>query len=144
MNRSVRGPVLGFDYGDKRIGVAVGEALTGGARPLATIGPDWTRIAALLREWKPAACVVGLPLAADGAEQPVTTRARQFAAALRKRAGGIPVHTCDERHSSLAAASALKMRRSGGRAARDVQIDAVAACLILEQWLSQNPVQAPS
>lgn len=131
----MNGPVLGFDYGDKRIGIAIGEALTRSARPLATVGQDWPRIEALLREWRPSACVVGLPLTADGGEQPVTTRARQFAAALRKRAG-VPVHTCDERHSSLAAASEIKIRRAEGRGAS--QIDAVAACLILEQWLNRN------
>jgi len=136
----VSGTVLGFDYGDKRIGVAVGETFTRSARPLATLAQDWPRIIGLIEEWRPSACVVGLPLTADGETQAVTTRALQFAATLRKRSG-LPVHTCDERHSSLAAETTIKLRKAEGRrrAGAPSEIDAVAACLILEQWLNQTP-----
>jgi len=79
------GCILGFDYGERRIGIAVGEHLTRTARPLTTLTshdgkPDWTAIHHLLEEWRPARLVVGLPLHLDGKEQPMTDRARRFGA----------------------------------------------------------------
>lgn len=133
---------LGFDFGLKRIGVAVGERLTGSARPLRTLGRDWTGIDALLREWAPEGLVVGLPLAEDGGEQPMTRHARQFADALRQRSG-LPVYTCDERYSSLAADSLLRetrrQARGDRRRARSSDTDQEAARILLEQWLTQLP-----
>lgn len=126
---------LGFDYGSKRIGVAIGDSITCSARPLRTLAEDWPAIRALIAEWRPAALVVGLPLTEDGGEQKITPRARRFAQALAQHSG-LPVYTCDERYSTLAAESEL--RAQAGRRGSRPPLDAVAASIILEQWLQQN------
>lgn len=133
---------LGFDYGAKRIGVAVGDAVTGSARPLPTVAngrqPDWDKLAKALKEWRPAGCVVGLPVDLDGNDQAITTQARAFAEQLRSRYG-VPVYLCDERLSSRAADDELRNARADGRKNRRVRSgdrDGVAARLILEQWLA--------
>ncbi|HET8941473.1 MAG TPA: Holliday junction resolvase RuvX [Rudaea sp.] len=140
--------VLGFDYGAKRIGVAVGNALTG-ARALDVIGngdrgPDWQRIEALLREWRPGALLIGLPLTMDGEEQANSRAARAFAAALEQRFG-LRTDLVDERLSSHAAASRFAARRASGQARRKhaQALDAVAAEIIIETWLTQLPRQYP-
>lgn len=133
--------VLGFDYGSQRIGIALGDRLTGSARPLATVAngrePDWPAIELACRDWRPGALVVGLPLDEDGREQPITAQARCFASQLQQRLG-LPVHLADERYSSRAADAELREARSSGRMVRRVRKgdrDARAARLILEQWL---------
>jgi putative Holliday junction resolvase len=130
---------LAFDYGTQRIGAAVGDDLTGSARPLAAIA-DLAGAQRLVAEWRPAAIVVGLPLNEDGSDQPITTAARRFAAQLRERAK-LPVHEADERYSSRAADDELREARSSGRMVRRVRKgdrDGQAARLILEQWLREN------
>lgn len=137
------GTCLGFDFGTRRIGVAVGDAALATARPLATVGvgatgPDWRAIDALVAEWTPAALVVGLPLTADGQEQPLTSHARGFARRLAARTG-LPAFAADERYSSIGAGQALAGARADGRRRRRVgkgEIDAAAAALILERWLA--------
>lgn len=136
-------PVLGFDVGTRLIGVAVGHPLTASARPLATIAmrdgsPDWARLDGLLREWQPEALVVGLPLALDGGEQPMTRTARRTGRALGERYG-LPVHFVDERHSSQEAARRFAGARAAGlRRRRDAAtLDADAAAVILETWLAE-------
>lgn len=136
---------LGFDYGQRRIGVAVGDDLTRVARPLPTLSnarePDWSAVAKALQDWQPAACVVGLPLDLDGQPQPITARAEHFAAELRRRCG-VPVYLCDERLSSRAADDEIRSARGDGRMnrrARKGDRDGVAARLILEQWLGEKP-----
>ncbi len=125
--------IMGFDYGSKRIGVAIGQSLTTSARPL-TIVPvknrqiDWARISALIQEWQPDALVVGLPKHADGSDNPITVAARRFSRQLHGRYQ-LPVHTIDETLSSVAAAE--KISRKGG------DLDAIAAQIILETWLSE-------
>jgi len=133
--------VLGFDYGARRIGVAVGNRLSG-ARALEVIannanGPDWTRVDALLREWRPHGLVVGLPLTMDGEEQRNSRAARTFAAALTERYQ-LPAHLVDERLSSHAAAQRFAARRASGQARRKhaAALDAVAAEVIVETWLA--------
>lgn len=132
---------LGFDYGLKRIGVAIGDSLTLSARPLpALAGPDWAAIAKLVADWRPAALVVGLPLDEDGSEQEITGAARRFAAQLEQRLK-LPVHQADERYSSRAADEVLRDARASGRMTRRVRKgdrDAQAARIILEQWLAEN------
>lgn len=134
---------LGFDFGLKRIGVAVGQSLTGTASPLVTLHsrdarPDWEGIAALIAEWRPAALVVGLPYNKDGSAQPLTERAERFARQLEGRYG-LPVHLVDERYSSAQAEAVLRdNRREGRRRVARGDVDAAAACIILEAWL-RNP-----
>lgn len=137
----VRGCCLGFDFGLRRIGVAVGQTLTASARPLATVNhgdaPDWARIDALLREWRPVALVVGLPLGLDGGEQPITRRARAFGVALTERSG-LPVHYHDERYSSREADARFVAQRQAGtkRRRHAADLDAMAAAIILESWFA--------
>lgn len=129
---------LAFDYGEKRIGAAVGDDLTGTARPLPALSTgDWTAISKLLAEWRPTALVVGLPLDESGGDQGITVAARKFAAQLQERAR-LPVHVSDERYSSRAADDVLRGARASGRMTRRVRKgdrDGQAARIILEQWL---------
>ena len=130
--------VLAFDFGTRRIGVAVGTTITGSARPLTTIhaANGSTRDAALARvvaEWQPQLLVVGLPVHADGTPHTMTQRARRFGESLRERFA-IPVAYADERHTSELARSALAGRGREGRDQRDEQ----AAQIILQGWLDDN------
>lgn len=133
---------LAFDYGHKRVGVAVGDVITGTARPLPTVQlgkePDWKALLAPVVEWRPRALVVGLPLNDDGSDQAITTAARRFAEELARRSG-LPVHLADERFSSRAADDALRDARASGRMNRRVRKgdrDGQAARVILEQWMA--------
>ena len=134
---------IGFDFGLKRIGVAVGQTLTRSASPLGVVAvrggePDWEAIAGLLREWRPGALVVGLPYNMDLSEQEMTQKARHFAAQLAERFP-LPVHTVDERLSSKEAEAALKERRQQGRRRITREdVDGAAACVILESWFNSN------
>ncbi len=138
--------VLGFDFGTKRIGVAIGNTLTGTARPLTVLPardgvPDWTQLAALVAEWKPGRLVVGLPLNMDGSESELSTRARSFG---RKLAGRLvlPVDVMDERLSSFEARGELL--RGHDRRGKP-EVDALAAALIVESWLAERAQgQAPA
>jgi putative Holliday junction resolvase len=135
--------VLGFDFGLRRIGVAVGQRITASASALATLPardgePDWTALAALVAEWRPGELVVGVPYNADGSPHDLTRAARAFAEALGARTG-LAVHTVDERLSSSEALGVLREQRAAGRRriARE-DVDAAAACVILESWLNQR------
>lgn len=135
--------LLAFDYGLRRIGVAVGQTLTGSASPVGVIPardgePDWKLLDRYLRDWAPAELVVGLPYTMDGAEQEITQRTRQFAAALTRHFNG-PVHMIDERLSSREAETRLKaLRQAGRRRISREDIDCAAACVILESWLNTH------
>ena len=136
--------VLGFDYGARRIGVAVGNALTRSARALEVVGnsdagPDWRRLDTLLREWQPQALLVGLPLTMDGSEQANSRSARAFADALGTRYG-IAAQLVDERLSSHEAARRFAERRARGESRRKHAqgLDAVAAEIIVETWLGHT------
>ena len=129
--------LLGFDYGTRKIGVAVGQTLTGTATALETLRqvghkPDWGRIAALIEEWQPEALVVGLPLDVDDSETDATAPALRFSRQLEGRFR-LKVHLADERFTSFEARDRL-----GHKAKRIEEYDAVAAKLILETWLNDN------
>lgn len=138
--------VLAFDVGARRIGVARGDTLTRSTAPLGSVGtrsgvPHWTEIEALVREWQPGRLVVGLPYNVDGSDSRQTIAARAFARELARR-HAVPVELVDERYSSLEAQERLRAaRRSGSRARRvsKADVDAAAACIILERWLSGGP-----
>lgn len=139
-NRPLR-LLLGFDYGTKQIGVAVGQVVTGQARELCTLKaqngvPDWTRVEALVKEWQPDAIVVGLPLNMDGTPSEMSARAEKFARRLNGRFG-LPVHTHDERLTTFEAkGERLAQGQRGGY--RERPVDALAAALLLEGWLAQH------
>ncbi|HET8551300.1 MAG TPA: Holliday junction resolvase RuvX [Gammaproteobacteria bacterium] len=134
---------LAFDFGLRRIGTAVGQSVTGTASDLPVVAardgePDWPAIERLAAEWHPQALVVGLPYNADGSEQPLTARARNFAQALGERLA-LPVFLVDERLSSHTAEAELKSERQAGRRRlRKGDIDSRAARLILESWLREQ------
>jgi putative Holliday junction resolvase len=130
--------LLAFDFGARRIGVAVGTTRLRTARPLTTIDTErndqrFAAIAALIAEWQPDRLVVGLPLHADGTPHEMTARARRFAHQLEGRTG-LPVVQVDERHTTELARSALQADGRGGREHRALR-DAVAAQLILQAYL---------
>lgn len=134
--------VLGFDVGSRRIGVAIGSAFGVGARALAMIdvradGPDWTALDRLHKEWRPQGLIVGDPLTLEGDDQPNRRRAHAFARQLRQRYG-VPVLLVDERSSSVEAARRFAVERAEGRRRRRdaASLDAVAAAVIVERWLS--------
>ncbi|MCX0497766.1 Holliday junction resolvase RuvX [Erwinia billingiae] len=133
--------LLAFDFGTKSIGVAIGQQLTGTARPLAALKaqdgtPDWNKIEALLKEWEPDRVVVGLPLNMDGTEQPLTARARKFANRIHGRFG-VQVDLHDERLSTVEARAEL-FERGGFRALSKGSVDSLSAVIILESWFENS------
>ena len=135
------GSVLAFDFGELRIGVAVGELELGIAHPLETIDAEandarFARIAALLQEWQPVLLAVGLPLALDGGEHRLTGLARKFAQRLHGRFG-IETRLVDERLTSV---EAQRNARESGLTARESKrhVDPLAAKLILEAFFNEN------
>ena len=134
--------LLGFDYGSKQIGVAVGQVITGRARELCILKaqngvPDWQKVEALIKEWQPDAIVVGLPLNMDGTKSEMSERAEKFARRLNGRFN-LPVHTHDERLTTFEAkGERLSQGQRGGY--RENPVDALAAALLLEGWLAARP-----
>lgn len=133
----VSGTLLGFDFGARRIGVAVGETLTRIASPLGAIvepanAARMRAIDALVREWRPAAFVVGRPRHPDGAEHAVAKLAEKFARRLAARYA-VPVLFVDETLTTATAESQLRGSRT--RARREGDVDALAAALILQSFL---------
>jgi len=129
--------ILAFDYGEKHIGVAVGDTATRIAHPLARIAAPraLAEIDALVREWSPAELVVGMPFEADGGEHALAGRVRSFARRLASRYR-LPVGFADERYSSTAAEQTLRSAGRGGR--RDKHLaHALAACTVLQGYLDE-------
>jgi putative Holliday junction resolvase len=137
------GTYLGFDYGVRRLGVAVGEALTGSARPLTTLDcsdgePDWGAVEALVAEWQPRALVVGRPCHADASDSESTLGAEKLAEQLAVHTG-LKVAMIDERLSSHEASERLRERGlTTGKKADKRALDAVAAEVILESWFESR------
>lgn len=130
--------VLGFDFGTKRIGVAVGQTVTGTARALGTVKaqqgkPQWEALDKYVKTWQPDAFVVGIPLNMDGTEQPLTNAARKFASLLQERFD-LPIFEMDERLSTKDARERL-FNEGGYKALQNAEVDSVAAQLILQNWL---------
>lgn len=131
--------LLGFDFGTKRIGVAVGQTITKTARPLSTITakdgiPAWDTIDALIKKWRPDALVVGIPLNMDGTDQPISEKARHFAHTIQKRYE-LTLFEMDERLTTKDARERV-FREGGYKALQNQQIDSVAAQLILQNWFA--------
>ncbi len=126
--------VLGFDFGLRRIGVAVGQSVTQTANPLTILLaregiPDWDDIAALISEWQPDALIVGYPLNMDDSKNEITIRANKFGNRLHGRFG-LQVHLVDERLSTIAAREMQPDRE---------HVDDISASLIVETWLKEHP-----
>ena len=131
------GTILAFDFGGKRIGVAVGETLLGRARPLTCIVAEdkatrFAGIAELIATWQPQALALGLPLDSEGGDSDMTRRCRHFARQLQTRFG-LPVHLVDERYSSVEADARLAALGHDWRTRKE-QLDAAAAAIILQDY----------
>jgi putative holliday junction resolvase len=137
--------ILAFDFGQRRIGVACGDTVSRTAAPLGGVsvgsaGLPWDALDSLMREWQPAVVVVGLPYNVDGSESGAAGAVRGFADELTGRYA-LPVRLVDERYSSLEAERRLKAARESGARKRRVSksdIDAAAACIILERWFNEK------
>lgn len=129
--------VIAFDFGTKKIGVAIGQSITCSASSLPTLKakdgvPDWQQVTRLLQQWQPDLAVVGLPLNMDDSENELTTRAKKFANRINGRFR-LPVELMDERLSTREAkALALEMGHKGNF--KENPVDSLAARLILESW----------
>ena len=139
--------ILAFDFGEKRIGVAVGESLIGSARALATIAEAasearFAAIGRLIGHWQPARLVVGLPRNDGTAEHAMGARCRRFANQLHGRFG-LPVFTADERLSSVAAEAALSAAGRTHWRERKAVLDAAAARIILQTFLDTRRHEKP-
>ena len=135
-----QGTLLAFDFGTKRIGVAIGNALSGTARPLTTLSGEkneqrFAAIAALLAEWQPAALVVGLPCNDDGSPHEMTQLCRRFANRLKGRFN-LPVILVDERYTSAAASSELSAAGVHGIKQKPL-LDQYAAQQILQAYFDE-------
>ncbi len=133
--------ILAFDFGDKNIGVAIGDTETATASPLAlvrgaNIAVRMDKIEALVRKWGPQKLVVGLPLSLDGAEQEMSARARRFARQLASRFR-LPVDLADERLSSAAAEDQLRELGRAGQKHKDL-VHAQAARIVLQSYLDEH------
>lgn len=131
------GTVLAFDFGERRIGIAVGEHLISSANPLTTIDNEsnevrFAAITELINEWQPKLLVVGLPLSLDGSETEVTQLCKKFARRLNGRFN-LPVMLVDERYSSAEASQLLNQTGIKGRAQK-AMLDQVAAQTILRSY----------
>lgn len=137
--------IIAFDFGLRRIGVAVGQSVTGSASPLGVVtngdsGPDPRRIAALIGEWRPSRLVVGMPAHADGSASEMQAHVRDFITVLE--AYGLPIDTVDERYTSIEAGNVLKRARvagSSGRISKE-KIDSAAAVVIAERYLAARSI----
>ena len=133
--------VIAFDFGLARIGVAVGQSITSTASPLETLiakdgSPDWVKVEALLKTWKPDLLLIGEPFNMDLTDQTITLRARKFANRLHGRFG-FKTEMMDERLSSAAAREEI-FEYGGYKKLKKTQIDSIAAALILESWFMQQ------
>lgn len=135
------GTLLAFDFGEKRIGVAVGELMLGQARPLVTlprepVDASFKAIGKLIAEWQPTSLVVGIPLSVEGEPHAMTARCERFARQLEGRFG-LPVLRVDERFSSTDAESRLAARGQDWRQRKET-LDAEAAAVILQSHFDSN------
>lgn len=135
--------ILSFDFGLRRIGVAVGQDITGSASPLGVVanrpdGPDHERLRELIRQWQPTRLVVGMPSHADGSPSDMQVPVNAFIEALSRYE--LPIETVDERYTSIEAERVLKEARAAGNRGRisKEMIDSAAAVFIAERYLADS------
>jgi putative pre-16S rRNA nuclease len=135
--------ILAFDFGRRRIGIAVGQQVTGSANPVGVVsngesGPDWQKISRILDDWQPARLIVGMPVNVDGSRADIASLVENFIDDLGRF--DRPVHTVDERYTSLEAEEMLRSGRATGLRGRirKETIDSIAAVLIAERWLGKE------
>ncbi len=142
LTRTSADTYLGFDFGYKKIGVAVGQTITGSASPLQTIrsinqSPDWQIISQLIQEWRPCGLVVGISRQADGSDNPVTPRMIKFCHQLEGRYQ-LPVYQQDEALTTFEAKQMLFDEVSVNATKLWEVQDQLAAQLILQSWLNEH------
>ena len=133
--------VLGFDYGEKRIGIATGQTITGSATPLETVTainqkPDWQKIEKIIQQWQPDALIVGIPYHLDGSSSEMTEKAERFSRQLEGRFQ-IPTKTINEALSSFEAEQELQKKVKISQHNKQ-EIDKMSAAIIVQSWLEQN------
>jgi putative Holliday junction resolvase len=133
--------VLGFDFGEQRIGVASGQTITRQASPLITLNavqqkPDWQAIEKLIADWRPDALIIGIPTYLDGSDSDMTRRARRFGRQLEGRFS-LPVFEVNESLTSFEAEQTLKKNKKLGQHNKQ-DIDKMAAAIIVQSWLEQT------
>jgi putative Holliday junction resolvase len=135
---------MAFDFGTKKIGVAVGQSITGTASPISVLKakdgiPDWELVDKMVKEWRPNVFVVGMPFNMDGSENEMTVLALKFSQSLQGRFNK-PCYTMDERLSSREARDLKRqVAEAQGKKFNDKEvIDSLAAQLILENWFAFN------
>ena len=136
--------IIAFDFGLRRIGVAVGQDITASANPIDAVrngatGPDWPAIERTVREWRPQRLIVGMPLHEDGAPPDLAEPIERFITELERF--GLPVERVDERYSSIEAGEQLRAERASGLRGKISKeaIDSMAAALIAQRWLQRSP-----
>lgn len=134
------GTLLAFDFGTRRVGIAVGNTISATAQPLCTINDEkndvrFSAIAALIKEWEPTALVVGVPCNVDGTSHELTALSRRFANRLKGRFD-LPTLLVDERYTSASASTLLNERGIHGRKQKHL-IDQYAAQQILQAYLDE-------
>lgn len=134
---------MAFDFGRRRIGVAVGQQVTSSASPLAVAGngqngPDWQKIESLVKEWRPDRLIVGMPAHADGSPSDLADVVDAFIDDLRRFE--LPIEIVDERYTSVEIEEILRSQRAAGLKGRisKEMIDSGAAMLIAERWLKKE------
>ncbi len=142
LTKTSAGTYLGFDFGYKKIGIAVGQTITGSASPLQTIrsinqSPDWQIISKLIQEWRPCGLVVGISRQADGSDNPVTPRMIKFCHQLEGRYQ-LPVYQQDEALTTFEAKQMLFDEVSVNATKLWEVQDQLAAQLILQSWLNEH------
>ena len=131
--------ILGFDFGTKYIGIAVGQTISKTATPLKSLiakngTPDWSQITNIINEWKPSALLIGNPLNMDGTTQAITTSAENFAQILKEKYN-LPIYMVDERLSTWEAKNKLNLNKSKLNKKEITKINSLSAVILVEQWL---------
>jgi putative Holliday junction resolvase len=133
--------LLAFDFGEKRVGVAVGESLVGTATPLLPLKVPTAQlldaISPVVEQWQPQRFVVGRPTHPDGTPHPMTARCERFSRQLAARFRR-PVELVDERYSSIDAAARVQAHPVK-KSDRDGTLDSVAAAILLERYFESHP-----
>lgn len=135
-----QGVFLGFDFGTKYIGIAVGQVITQTASPLTTLAarngvPNWEKLNQIIEEWQPQGLIVGLALQLDGSHSPTSLLAKKFGQRLQKRYA-IEIYYIEERLTTVAARERLKETYPDTFYQEDV--DSMSAVIILESWLKSG------
>lgn len=132
--------VLGFDFGTKYIGVAIGQTETLNARPLTSIKVfnqkiNWQLIDKLIKDWQPAELIVGIPLDMDGKEQPITLKCLKFFNQLQQKYN-LPTHKIDERLSTWEAKNTLRLNKVSYSSKELLDINASAAAILIQHYFN--------